>query len=70
MSDLHQAARLIVAREEIARLKGWVVAFGAPWAARYGEDHFGPGHMAPEHYDILKECGARMDSFIRAERPE
>lgn len=51
---------------EIEELRGWVVTFGAPWASSYGEGHYGSSrHLHPDHFDILKRCGARMDDFVR-----
>lgn len=55
------------ARAEVAELKSWVVAFGAPWAALHAMQMGWPrGHLDPGHYDILERCGARMASFTRA----
>lgn len=55
---------------EIEDLKGWVIAFGAPWAVSYAQQYHLPGNsLHPDHYDILARCGARMDSFTRGERP-
>lgn len=62
MEATKEAAR---AREAI--LRGWVVAFCAPIAGKYAQDFGLPdGHLHPRHYDILEECGARMDDFTRA----
>ena len=56
------------AAKEIERLREIVVSFCAPWAVTYAKDAGLPnGHIYPTHYDILKECGARMVSFTRAE---
>lgn len=55
---------------EIDDLKGWVIAFGAPWAVSYAHQYQLPGNaLHPDHYDILARCGARMDSFSRGVRP-
>lgn len=52
---------------ENADLKNSVVAFCAPWAVRYADDHGMPeGHLHPTHYDILANAGARMAHFTRA----
>lgn len=54
-------------RAEIADLKTWLIAFGAPSAARIASACGLPdGHLLPHHYDTLARCGARMDSFTRA----
>lgn len=62
MEATKEAAR---AREAI--LKEWVISFCAPHAGKYAEGFDWPyGHLHPRHYDILEECGARMDDFTRA----
>jgi len=61
-----QNARL---KDEISDLKTSVIAFGATWIIQYAEN-MGLDGLHPEHYDILKSCGARMDSFKRAELPD
>jgi hypothetical protein len=53
---------------EIASLKISVVAFLAPWAVNYAKDHSIDG-LHPVHYDMLAQCGARMDDFRRAADP-
>ena len=53
-------------RAEVAELRASVVAFGAPWAASYAEQHGAPkGAFHHRHYDILAAAGARMDDFTR-----
>lgn len=53
---------------ESADLKQAVIAFAAPWAVQYAKDFDLPaGSLHPEHYDLLAKCGARMDSFTRAD---
>lgn len=55
------------AAAEIERLRGLVVTFCAPFAAEHAAMHGLPkGHLHPVHYDILKECGARMAGFTRS----
>nr|WP_314074725.1 hypothetical protein [uncultured Roseococcus sp.] len=51
---------------EIADLRVSVVAFGSVHAVNHARA-FGlpPGHLLPDHYDILKRAGARMKSFTR-----
>jgi len=70
-----EAVQLLTeAASEIERLRGAlekahqnVVAFCAPWAVRYAQDHgFPRDHLHPAHYDILEKAGARMDDFTRA----
>jgi hypothetical protein len=57
-------------RAENADLKMDVIAFAGPWAERWARERDLPkDHLLPEHYDLLLRCGARMDSFTRAERP-
>ncbi|MBK3745827.1 hypothetical protein G3A39_42475 [Paraburkholderia aspalathi] len=52
---------------EIADLKSSVVTFCALWAAQYARDLGLPdGHLPATYYDILKDAGARMDSFVRS----
>lgn len=52
---------------EVADLKQSVIAFAAPWAVQYAQDHGLPNnHLHPEHYDLLERCGARMVDFTRA----
>lgn len=52
-------------------LKQSVIAFCAPWAVTYARDGGLPaGHLHPGHYDTLEKCGARMDDFTRAPKPE
>ena len=54
--------------DEIERLCQEVAAFCGPWAVTYAVEHgLPPGHLHPEHYDILARVGARMDDFKRAE---
>ena len=55
-------------RDELADLKRAVIAFAGPAAAQWAKDNELPAnHLHPEHYDLLKRCGARMDDFIRGE---
>ncbi len=57
-----------MADRTVEELKGWVVAFGAMWCSKYAAEHGLPvGHLHPDHYDILADCGARMDDFVRAD---
>lgn len=52
---------------EIEDLKSSVVGFCAVWAVRYAAETGLPeGQIHPTHYDLMKRCGARMDSFTRA----
>ena len=58
------------AREQIADLKCSVIAFAVPWAVHYGKQFGLPkDHLHPAHYDLLAECGARMDIFTRGALP-
>ncbi len=71
-ADPSTLLRLLDALDEAERkmldLACSVVAFGAPWAVEYARAMGYPdGHLHPRHYDILKEAGARMDDFTRAE---
>ena len=43
--------------------------FAAIYMSEYGEKHFGKGFMHPEHYDLLKESGARMDAWRKPQPP-
>lgn len=53
-------------RAEVEELRTSVVAFGAPWAVRYAEQHGAPkGALHHRHYDILAAAGARMVEFTR-----
>ena len=53
---------------ENAELRQNVIAFCAPWAFSYARDCGLPdGHLHPIHYDILKNAGGRMDSFVRGD---
>ena len=62
------AATLRAQAAEIERLRSDLIAFCGPWAATYARDHGLPDrHLHPTHYDILKNAGARMDDFVRAE---
>jgi hypothetical protein len=55
-------------RAEILELKETVIAFAGPWAVQYARDRGLPrGHLFATHYDILKNAGARMASFVRHE---
>lgn len=55
---------------QIAELKQTVIAFCGPWAASYARERGLPDrHLYHTHYDILKDCGARVDDFVRAEVP-
>ena len=64
MSDADEIARL---RAEIADLKTSVIAFCGPWAVQFAKERGLPkNHLYPTHYDILAQCGARMDDFTRA----
>lgn len=60
-ADLLEAAIV-----EIEDLRTSVVAFGATHAVGHARA-FGlpPGHLFPDHYDILKRAGARMKDFTR-----
>lgn len=61
---------VVVPKADWDDMKLSVVAFGAPWAVSHARDHGLPkGHLAAEHYDILKKAGARMDAFTRAATP-
>lgn len=68
MSALRQGQERIERLEaENARLRQDVIAFAGPWAANYAREHDLPkGHLHPDHYDILANAGARMDSWTRA----
>jgi len=56
------------AEGEVADLKEWVVAFGAPWAVTQARERGLPdGQLHHLHYDILARCGARMDDFTRSQ---
>ena len=65
--DVILAASLLFSlAEENERLRSCVVSFLAPWAVRYADDFGLPkGHLHASHYDLLAECGARMDDFTR-----
>lgn len=59
--------RLERAEAENADLRTSIVAFCAPWAAKWAREHGLPhGQLHPTHYDILEKAGARMDGFTRA----
>lgn len=61
-------ASLTRVEEERDDLRQSVIAFAAPHAARYAKEFgFAPDELHPTHYDILEKCGARMDSFKRAD---
>lgn len=63
LSDSVEIAKL---RNENAELKMTVIAFCGPWAveqARAGG--LTDGHLRAHHYDLLKDCGARMVDFVR-----
>jgi hypothetical protein len=56
---------------EIRDLKMSVVAFAAPSMVQWARDMDLPdNHLHPEHYDLLKRCGARMVDFKRGAFPE
>lgn len=55
------------ARAEVEKWKHHFITFACIHAAAYGKEHYGDGYMHPAHYDLLKEAGARMDDFKRAE---
>lgn len=56
------------AAKEIRDLKQTVLAFAAPHAVQHARDFGLPeGHLHPQHYDLLKRCGARMVAFTRHE---
>ncbi len=60
-------AKVAALTAENADLKSSVIAFGGPWAVEYAKQRGLPdGQLIPTHYDILKQAGARMDSFTRA----
>lgn len=64
--DAYRAERDRLAAE-LAEANCSVVAFGSLWAVQFAADHGYPrGHLQPQHYDILKKAGARMDGFTRA----
>ncbi len=49
---------------EIARLKNLVISYGAPWADSYARQNNLPeGYLYEVHFNILKDCGARMDDY-------
>lgn len=51
---------------EIERLRQFVITFAAPYAVQYAANLGLPrDHLLSLHYDVLKECGARMVNFIR-----
>jgi hypothetical protein len=54
------------ALKEVKKWKEKTITFGAVFMAPYGRDHYGEGMLHPDHYDILKDAGARMDDFKRA----
>jgi uncharacterized membrane protein len=54
---------------EVEKWKMRFTAFAATQAADYGRDRYGEGCMHFTHYDLLKEAGARMDSFKRCGDP-
>jgi hypothetical protein len=54
-------------REEIATLKAWVLPFLAIHAVEQARLAGTPNVLRPSHYDMLAECGARMDDFTRGE---
>lgn len=54
--------------KEVEEWKQNFIAFAGPAAAHYARTFDLPdGHLHPQHYDLLKRAGARMDSFTRAE---
>ena len=58
-------------RAEVADLKISVCAFGAQAMVRYAYERGLPNeHLHPLHYDILARAGARMDDFVRSDRPD
>lgn len=54
---------------EVEKWKMRFTAFAATQAADYGRDRYGEACMHFTHYDLLKEAGARMDSFKRCGDP-
>lgn len=61
-------ARCAALRRENADLKTSVIAFGAPYMVEFAKLMGLPRyHLYPNHYDILKDAGARMDDFTRTE---
>jgi len=54
---------------EVEKWKMRFTSFAATQAADYGRDRYGEGCMHFTHYDLLKEAGARMDSFKRCGDP-
>lgn len=64
--DAAGAAEITRLREEVAELRTSVIAFGAPWAVAYAQQHGAPtGALHHRHYDILTAAGARMVDFTR-----
>ena len=62
------AAALPALHARIAELKQSVTAFCGPHAVNYAREHGLPDrHLHPTHYDLLRDCGARMDDFVRAD---
>lgn len=52
----------------VEELRHTVIAFAGPFAVRYSDLHgLGKDTLHPQHYDLLKDCGARMFDFIRAD---
>ena len=59
-----EVARL---REEVKKWKQLFVNFAVIHCGQFGEQNFGKDYLHPLHYDLLKEAGARMVNFKRAE---
>lgn len=62
------AKREAVANARIVELEIELVTFLVLWAPRYAEMQSLDG-LLPQHFDRLKELGARMDDFKRAAIP-
>jgi hypothetical protein len=53
--------------EQVKLYKGYIVAHGLLHCAEYGKQHFGKEVLLhPEHYDLLKEAGCRMNAYKKA----
>ena len=51
------------------KYREWAATFIALWSATYAQRHGAPStsHVVAEHYDVMAECGCRMDDFVRWE---
>ena len=67
IEDAAAALRAVIAeRDRYRQLAGTFVAL---WSVTYAQRHGAPSdaHVRAEHYDLMAECGCRMDDFVRWE---